>query len=101
MDLPEIWKEFNGMNRHVIKYSSIIKLDTSVPSLQILEQIHALLKDKLNSWSVKLIDGQSVGVESVVIKIDAESTDKKFCITWENQDEDLGRYIIGLLQTIG
>lgn len=101
MDIAEVWKEFNGINRHVVKYSSFIKLDTAIPALQILEQIHALLKDKLNAWTVKLIDGQSIGVETVVVKLDAENTERKLCVSWENQDEDLGRYIIGLLQTIG
>jgi integrator complex subunit 11 len=101
MDLTEVWKEFNGINRHLIKYSSFIKLDTSVSTLQILEQVHALLKDKLSAWSVKLIDGQSIGVESVVVKLDTENADRKLCVSWENQDEDLGRYIIGLLQNIG
>lgn len=101
MDITEVWKEFNGINRHFIKYSSFIKLDTSVPALQILEQIHALLKDKLSAWTVKLIDGQSIGVETVVVKLDTESVDKKLCVSWENQDEELGRYVIGLLQSLG
>jgi integrator complex subunit 11 len=101
MDLPEVWKEFNGLNHFVMKYSSIIKLDSVVPTLQILEQIHAILKEKLMAWTVKLIDGQSLGVETVVVKVDTESHDKKICVSWEGHDEDLGRYVIGLLQTLG
>ncbi len=99
--LTGVWKEFCGINRHLIKYSSFIKLETKVPVHQILEHIHALLKEKLEAWTVKLIDGQTITVETVVLKLDTESTERKICISWENQDEDLGRYIIGLLQTIG
>lgn len=101
MDLPEIWKEFGSINKHVIKYSSFIKLESGTTSLQIIEQIFAVMKDKLNVWDVKLIDSQSVGVESVVVKINEENSDKKICVSWENQDEDLGRYIIGLIQSVG
>jgi integrator complex subunit 11 len=100
MNLPEVYKEFGNINRHVVTFSSLIKLDTTSPSLQILEQIHALMKDKLNAWDVKLLDGQSIRVESIVVKVIEETNEKKLCVTWENQDEDIGRYVIGLLQSI-
>lgn len=100
MNLPEVFKEFAGINRHVITFSSLIKLDTQSSSLQIIEQIHALLKDKMNAWEIKLVDSQSISVESVAIKYIEESSEKKLCVSWENQDEDIGRYIIGLIQSI-
>lgn len=100
MDLPEVWKEFANINRHVLKFSSFIKLETSSSSLQIVEQIHTIIKEKLFAWEVKLIDSLSVGVESVVVKLIEDKNEKKLCVVWENQDEDLGRYIIGLIQNI-
>lgn len=101
MDVENMFKEFAGVNRHVLKFSSFIKLDNSTPSLQVLEQLHTLLKEKLTVWTVKLIDSQSIGVESVSVKLEEDESDRKICVSWNNQDEDLGRYILGLIQNIG
>ena len=101
MDLPEVWKEFNGINKHVIKFSSLIKLETASTNFQIIEEIHTLMKDRLAAWEVKIVDGQSITIESVVVKLNEENVDKNICVSWESQDEDLGRYVLGLLQTIG
>lgn len=101
MDVANVYQEFSGINRHVLTFSSFFKLENTTPSLQILEQFHALLKEKLSVWEVKLIDSQSIGVESVSIKLEDENTDRKICVSWSNQDEDLGRYILGLIQKIG
>lgn len=101
MDVENVFKEFAGINRHVLKFSSFIKLENSTPSLQVLEQLHTLLKEKLKVWTVKLIDSQSIGVESVSVKLEEDESDRKICVSWNNQDEDLGRYILGLIQNIG
>lgn len=101
MDVENVFKEFSGINRHVLKFSSYIKLENSMPSLQVLEQLHTLLKEKLNVWEVKLMDSQSIGVESVNVKLEDEGGSRKLCVSWSNQDEDLGRFILGLIQNIG
>lgn len=101
MDLEEVFQEFGGINRHSLKFSSYIKVENSTPSVTILEQLHALLKEKLSSWEVKLLDSQSIGVESVNVKLDDENSERKICVSWNNQDEDLGRYLLGLIQTLG
>lgn len=101
MDVENVSKEFTGVSRHILKFSSYIKLDNTMPSLQILEQLHTLLKEKLSAWEIKLIDSQSIGVESVTLKLEEGSGFRKLCISWSNQDEDLGRYILGLIQNIG
>jgi len=101
MDVENVFKEFSGINRHVLKFSSYIKLENSTPSLQVLEQLHTLLKEKLSVWEVKLVDSQSIAVESVNVKLEEDSTNRKICVSWNNQDEDLGRFILGLIQNIG
>lgn len=101
MDLQEVFQEFAGINRHSLKFSSFIKVENLTPSVTILEQLHALLKEKLSSWEVKLLDSQSIGVESVNVKLDDENSERKICVSWNNQDEDLGRYLLGLIQNLG
>lgn len=101
MDMQDVFKEFAGINRHVLKFSSFIKLENSQPSVQVVEQLHTLLKEKLNVWQVKLIDSQTIGVETVSVKLEGENSDRKICISWNNQDEDLGRFVLGLIQNLG
>lgn len=101
MEIEKVFQEFCGINRHILRMSSYIKLDTATPSLQLVEQLHALLKEKLSVWDVKLIDSQSIGVETVTMKLETENAERKLCVSWNNQDEDLGRYILGLIQNIG
>lgn len=101
MDVDNVFKEFAGMNRHSMKFSSFIKVENTTPSLQIVEQLHLLLKEKLSVWDVKLNDSQSVCVETVSVKLEEGTSDRKLCVSWNNQDEDLGRYILELIQNIG
>jgi integrator complex subunit 11 len=101
MEIEKVFQEFSGINRHILRMSSYIKLDSTTPSLQLVEQLHALLKEKLSVWDVKLIDSQSIGVETVTMKLETENAERKLCVSWNNQDEDLGRYILGLIQNIG
>lgn len=102
MDMENVFQEFSGINRHILTFSSYCKLEnnTSAPPIQILEQIHSLMKDKLNLWDVKLVDGQNIEIESVKVKIEEDDAERKVCVTWSNQDEDLGRYILGLIQNL-
>lgn len=101
MDMNSVFKDFAGINRHTMKFSSFIKVDIATPSVQIIEQLHTLLKEKLSVWEVKLVDSQTVEVETVIVKLEQESEERKICISWNNQDEDLGRFILGLLQNFG
>lgn len=99
MGIENVFQEFSGINRHFLKFSSYIKLESSVStSVQIIEKLHLLFKERLGTvWDVNLIDSQSIGVESVSVKLDEESAERRICISWNNQDEDLGRYILGLI----
>lgn len=100
MDVDNVFQEFSGINRHTLRFSSFIKMENSTPSVQVLEQLHSLLKEKLSVWTVRLIDSESIGVESVNLKLESENAERKLCVSWNNQDEDLGRYILGLINSL-
>lgn len=57
------------------------------------------LKERLTGWTVKLTDG-SISVESVLVKVEGDDDEKNVFVSWTNQDEDLGSYILGFLQTM-
>jgi integrator complex subunit 11 len=41
-------------------------------------------------------------VESVLVKVEgSEEEQKNVYVSWDNQDEELGSYILGLLKTMG
>jgi len=52
---------------------------------------------------VKLQDNGSINIETVEIKVEGDNTEqnKNLSVSWTNQDEDLGSYILGLLQNMG
>lgn len=98
MDIDELFQDINGINRHIVRFSSSVKVEECSATLQVLEQLHALLKEKLSLWEVNLVDSQSIAVESVTIKIEGSAGEKKIVVSWTNQDEDLGSYVLSLLQ---
>lgn len=58
------------------------------------------LKERLSGWTVQLTDG-SISVESVLVKVEGDEDElKSVYVSWTNQDEDLGSYILGFLQTM-
>ncbi|CRK90406.1 CLUMA_CG004139, isoform A [Clunio marinus] len=101
MDLPGVFKENTGKSRHALNFASYIKIEMSVlSSLEILQNLYLILKEKLSNWDVEM-SSQTINIERVAVVIVGEEKERRICITWNNQDEDLGRYIFGLLQSIG
>lgn len=100
MDVDEVFKEV-GVNRHVIKFTSSVKIDDQCPSIRTLEKLYSLLREKLAVWDVNLVDNQSIEIESVSVKVETENNEKKILVSWNNQDEDLGSYVLGVIQNLG
>lgn len=101
-NLTEALKEF-GINRHIMRFTSKVKLDDPGPKVRTGERLQALLQEKLNGWTVTLQESCTIVVETVEIKIEEDEKDPKhktILITWANQDEDIGVYILNLLQNI-
>lgn len=99
MDVEDACKEA-GINRHVIRFTSTVHLHDPGPPLATAHKLHSLIKDRLPQWSVTLTDS-SISVESVLVKVEREEDNQKSVfVSWTNQDEDLGSYILSLLNSM-
>lgn len=59
------------------------------------------MKEKLSQWTVTFVDGE-ISVESVMITVEGEESDHKGVrVTWTNQDEDIGSFVLNLINNIG
>ncbi|XP_046396864.1 integrator complex subunit 11 [Ischnura elegans] len=91
-----------GINRHQIRFTSTITLDDPGPPSRTAEKLQQLISGRLKDWSVQLTEGSSISVESVLIKVETTEDDQKnVLVSWTNEDEDLGSYILDLLQNMG
>ncbi|XP_060536886.1 DNA polymerase epsilon catalytic subunit 1 [Cylas formicarius] len=100
MDVEDACKEA-GINRHVIRFTSTISVNDNGPSLSTAHKLHNLLKEKLSQWPVTFCEGE-ISVESVLVKVEGDDDDQKTVyVSWTNQDEDLGSYILSLINCIG
>ncbi|XP_011177692.1 integrator complex subunit 11 [Zeugodacus cucurbitae] len=101
-NLTDTLKEF-GINRHVMRFTSKVKMDDPGPRLRTGEKLFALLQEKLVGWTVSMQESCTICVETVEIKVEEDEKDPKhktILITWTNQDEDIGAYILNLLQNM-
>lgn len=110
--LPNVFNGHNGLQLGFFNYlllfltfsfTSKIKIDDPGPSSRTSEKLFTLLQEKLTGWTVTMSEKCEISVESVQITVEAEPNDvsKNVIVSWTNQDEDLGSYILGLLQNMG
>lgn len=85
------------------RFTSSIKLDDGSTIPAISEKLYALIREKLSEWTVTMGEDFAINVETVSVKVELGPTDlqKNILITWTNQDEDLGSYILNMLQNLG
>lgn len=85
------------------RFTSTIKLDDPGPTGRTSEKLFNLLQEKLTGWTVTLTEACEISVETVQITVESETNDhrKNVLVSWTNQDEDLGAYVLGLLQNMG
>lgn len=78
-------------------------MDDPGPNSRTSEKLFNLLQEKMTGWTVSISETCQISVESVQITVESEKNDhhKNVLVTWTNQDEDLGAYILGLLQSMG
>ncbi|KAH8417059.1 hypothetical protein KR222_002492 [Zaprionus bogoriensis] len=101
-NLTDALKEI-GINRHVMRYTSKVKMDDPGPKLRTVEKLKSLLEEKLTGWTVVLQETGTISIESVDVNVEEDEKDPKhktILITWTNQDEDIGAYILNVLQNM-
>lgn len=85
------------------RFTSTIKIDDPGPSVRTSEKLFKLLQDKLVGWTVTMSENYEIAIESVqiTVEMDPNEVHKNVLVSWTNQDEDLGAYVLGLLQNMG
>lgn len=101
----QIWKSLFIVSFFfwVIRFTSKIKIDDPGPSTRTSEKLYALLQEKLTGWTVTMSEKCEIAVASVQLAVesDPKASHKNILLSWNNQDEELGSYILGLLQNMG
>lgn len=89
-----------GITKHVVRFTSTLHVRDSGPAHATTLKLLQPLKERLSGWTVQLTDG-SISVESVLVKVEGDEDEQKSVyVSWTNQDEDLGSYVLGFLQTM-
>lgn len=80
-----------------------MKIDDPGPPVRTSEKLFTLLQEKLIGWTVTMSESYEISIESVqiTVEMDANEVHKNILVSWTNQDEDLGAYVLGLLQNMG
>lgn len=100
VDVDEACKEA-GINRHIIRFTSTVYINDSGPAISTAHKLYDIMKEKLSQWTVTFVDGE-ISVESVMITVEGEESDHKGVrVTWTNQDEDIGSFVLNLINNIG
>ena len=86
--------------KHIVRFTSTIQVQDLGPAHATTQKLFEPLKERLSGWTVQLTDG-SISVESVLVKVEGDEDDQKSVyVSWTNEDEDLGSYILDFLQTL-
>ena len=97
MDVDDACKEA-GITRHIIRFTSTVRLNDTGPKLATTQKLHLLLQEKCGDSIITLTEG-SISVDAVLVKVEGEEDEQKCVyVSWVNQDEILGSYILGLLR---
>ena len=100
MDVEEACREA-GINRHIIRFSSTVHINDTGPALSTAHKLHVFIKDNLPQWPVTFAEGE-ISIESVLVKVEGDENEQKnVYVSWTNQDEDLGSYILNMLNQMG
>lgn len=92
---------FPGIVRHIVRFTSTVHINDSGSASATAHKLHDFIKEKLPQWNVTFSEGE-ISVESVLVKVEGDEDDQKSVyVSWTNQDEDLGSYILSILNNMG
>ncbi|XP_044729979.1 integrator complex subunit 11 [Chrysoperla carnea] len=90
-----------GIKRHIVRFTSTVRIEDQGTAASTADKLLTLIRNHLPSWPVQFTDG-SISVESVLVKVEGDDGEQKnVFVSWTSQDEDLGSYILGILNNIG
>lgn len=112
-----LWSSHTHPPLPPVRFTSTFQLIDPAPIAQTCDKLFALLTEKLVGWTVVQLENHKIAIETVEIVVeetpstsnasqqaasaDSSSSTKTVLISWTNQDEDLGAYALGLLQSMG
>lgn len=83
------------------RFTSTVYINDAGPAISTAHKLYDIMKEKLSQWTVTFVEGE-ISVESVMITVEGEESDNKGVrVTWTNQDEDIGSYVLNLINTMG
>lgn len=88
-----------GIKSHQIQFTTTLKLKdkTKKPIPNSLQIIYQKLKKKFKDYEIMLSDNEIV-LASVIIKIDMTGDQKSIYVSWRDEDELLGSFILQTIQ---
>jgi integrator complex subunit 11 len=91
-----------GLVEHQLRFTSTVTVNYSDSLAKLSDTIYSLLTDKLLNYSIqRTSDGSLTLSYSMLVKVSGadEDSDKDILVSWSLQDEDVGSYVLQLLQS--
>lgn len=82
------------------RFTSSARLEDPLPPVRMAERLYEQIREELRDLNVNVkLAETSISVESVLVKVEGDENEhKRVYVSWANQDEHLGSYILDILQ---
>lgn len=90
-----------GITGHQIRFTSTVRLEdpTGSPAARTADAIYQKMKSKLKDRNLQMLADGSISVASVLIKVDnIDDEVKHVYVSWAYQDEELGSFLLSIVQ---
>lgn len=90
-----------GITGHQIRFTSTVRLEdpTGSPAARTADAIYQKMKSKLKDRNIQMLADGSISVASVLIKVDnIDDEVKHVYVSWAYQDEELGSFLLSIVQ---
>uniref|UniRef100_A0A2R5LD17 Integrator complex subunit 11 n=1 Tax=Ornithodoros turicata TaxID=34597 RepID=A0A2R5LD17_9ACAR len=90
-----------GLVSHEMRFTTSVNVTARGPVARTLDAIYAALKANIKDETIQLLSDGAISILSALIKVDgSEESNKVVCVSWAHEDEQLGCYLLKLLQDI-
>ncbi|EEC05985.1 integrator complex subunit 11 [Ixodes scapularis] len=99
MDSGQAMQEL-GVVGHQIRFTTTVSVSSRGSLTKTADAIYGNIKNKIKDPSIQLLPDGSISVASALIKVGGQEdeSNKAICVSWTLQDEELGSYLLGLVQ---